>query len=292
MYVTIAGAVVAGLAFRFARATGIDHTAFVFVGIPALLAVLVTMTPRPRTSMGTVMKATALALLIAGTVMGEAFICLLMASPIIFAIAAAAAVGAEYARKHWGNDRRGAASASLLLLVAVAIPAMEGVIPRWHFEREASVTRTRVVAASPDEVERALAGPMRFDRGLPPFLRLGFPTPGETSGTGLRPGDRRSVAFAHGHHPGTLVMEVRDVGPGRATFVPVSDGSYLVHWLSWRSAEVRWREVPGGTEVEWTLRYRRRLDPAWYFAPMERYGVGLAAGYLIETLATPTAASR
>jgi hypothetical protein len=60
-----------------------------------------------------------------------------------------------------------------------------------------------------------------------------------------------------------------------------------MHWLSWRSAEVRWRAVPGGTEVRWTLRYRRRLDPAWYFAPLERYGVRLAAGYLIETLATP-----
>jgi hypothetical protein len=39
--------------------------------------------------------------------------------------------------------------------------------------------------------------------------------------------------------------------------------------------------------VTWTLRYRRRLDPAWYFVPLERYGARLAAGYLIETLATP-----
>jgi hypothetical protein len=29
------------------------------------------------------------------------------------------------------------------------------------------------------------------------------------------------------------------------------------------------------------------LDPAWYFAPLERYGARLAAGYLVETLATP-----
>ena len=43
--------------------------------------------------------------------------------------------------------------------------------------------------------------------------------------------------------------------------------------------------------MTWTLSYRRRLDPAWYFAPLERYGVGLAAGYLIETLATPPRAA-
>ncbi|HVG46249.1 MAG TPA: hypothetical protein VM890_16010, partial [Longimicrobium sp.] len=134
-----------------------------------------------------------------------------------------------------------------------------------------------------------LAGPMRFDRPLPAFLRLGFPTPGATEGAGLRVGDRRAVAFAHGHHPGTLVMEVRAAAPGRVEFAPVADGSYLAHWLSWRSAEVRWREVPGGTEVRWTLRWRRRLDPAWYFAPLERHGVGVAAGYLIDALATPRA---
>ena len=59
-------------------------------------------------------------------------------------------------------------------------------------------------------------------------------------------------------------------------------------WLSWRRAEVSWREVaPGRTEVTWTLHYWRRLDPSWYFGPLERYGVGLAAGYLIETLAAP-----
>jgi hypothetical protein len=41
--------------------------------------------------------------------------------------------------------------------------------------------------------------------------------------------------------------------------------------------------------VTWTLSYRRRLDPAFYFAPLERYGVRLAADYLIATLATPGA---
>ena len=74
------------------------------------------------------------------------------------------------------------------------------------------------------------------------------------------------------------------------TFRPSHDDSYITHWLSWRDIDVEWREIaPGQTEVSWTLRYRRRLDPAWYFAPLERYAAGLAAGYLIDTLATPSA---
>jgi hypothetical protein len=39
--------------------------------------------------------------------------------------------------------------------------------------------------------------------------------------------------------------------------------------------------------VTWTLSYRRRLDPSWYFKPLERYGVGLAGKYLLSTLTTP-----
>jgi hypothetical protein len=39
--------------------------------------------------------------------------------------------------------------------------------------------------------------------------------------------------------------------------------------------------------VRWTIRYRRDLDPAWYFGPWERYAVRLAGNYLIDNVATP-----
>jgi hypothetical protein len=112
----------------------------------------------------------------------------------------------------------------------------------------------------------------------------------------VQPGDLRRIEFLHsahnaGHHPGVLTIEVREHEPHRVRFVAREDTSYLTHWLSWSSADVEWHEIaPGRTRVIWTLSYRRRLDPSWYFGPLERYGVGLAAGYLIETLATPHAA--
>ena len=40
--------------------------------------------------------------------------------------------------------------------------------------------------------------------------------------------------------------------------------------------------------MRWTLRYKRLLDPAWYFGPWERYAVKLTADYLIQTVATPS----
>jgi hypothetical protein len=285
----ILGVAAASLAWHLALYTGMEHTALVFVGVPTLLAVAVAMTPQAGTARGTIIRSTTLALLLAGVAFGEAFVCILFASPLIYAVALAAGTVIDANARRERDGRAGFAHAPALVLLVAAIPAMEGVVPRFELPREAEATAVRIVPAAPAEVARALAAPMRFDHSLPAFLKLGFPTPGMAGGAGLRVGDRRTVMLAHGHHPGALVMEVRASSPGRVVFAPVADGSYVVHWLSWRSAEVRWRAVPGGTEVRWTLRYRRRLDPAFYFAPLERYGVGVAAGYLIDALATPRA---
>jgi hypothetical protein len=289
LFALILAVAAASLAYRIFTAAHLEHTALVFVGIPTILAMAVAAADPAESTGGTIFRATTIAMLLAGIVFGEAFICILMASPLIYLMGFVVGSTIDSAVKWRARRRGGFAHAPLLVVLVAAIPALEGAVPRLEFPREAEVTAMRIVPASPAEVERALARPMRFDRTLPPFLRLGFPTPGATDGTGLRVGDRRAVTFAHGHHPGRLVMEVHAAAPGRIDFAPVEDGSYLVHWLTWRAAEVRLRAVPGGTEVRWTLRYRRRLDPAWYFAPLERYGVGLAAGYLIDNQATPRA---
>ena len=50
-----------------------------------------------------------------------------------------------------------------------------------------------------------------------------------------------------------------------------------------------WQPIDAAhTEVRWTVRYRRDLDPAWYFGPAERYAMRLAASELIAQVATPT----
>jgi hypothetical protein len=62
----------------------------------------------------------------------------------------------------------------------------------------------------------------------------------------------------------------------------------MTHYLNWEASRVEWQPIDAGsTRVTWTLRYRRGLDPAWYFGPMERYAMHLAAGYLIDAVATP-----
>jgi len=87
---------------------------------------------------------------------------------------------------------------------------------------------------------------------------------------------------------GDLVLALEEARPGLLRWRAVSDSSHMTHFLNWRESIVRWEAIDAQTtRVTWTLNYRRGLDPAWYFGPIERYAVRLAAGYLIDAVATP-----
>jgi hypothetical protein len=285
----------ASIAYRLLISTRLQHSSLVFIGIPALLALALTAV-QPRTTAGTIHKSIALGLCMSGIMFGEAFVCIVMASPLFFLVGGIVAWlrrGEPSLEASGGLEAAETGAKWKRLGIVMLLPlSLEGVVPYFELPRDETVTVSRVVSASADEVRSSLAAPMRFDRALPAFFKLGFPTPGTTSGAGLAVGDRRSVEFLHGgHHPGTLVLEITSSAPSAIVFSAIADDSYITHWLSWRSAEVSWQELESGTKVTWTLRYRRRLDPAWYFAPLERYGVRLAATYLIQTLATPSDAA-
>jgi hypothetical protein len=276
--------VAVSIAYRVLVVKHLEHTSFVFIGLPALAAITLLHT-RPQTAIGTVNKVIAILLCLSGILFGEGLICILMAAPIFFLVGTVIGL---VINKLAGGKWRGGVS-----LVVVPL-SLEGIVPSLAFDREERVTVSRNVDATPDQVRFALAVTPRFDRELPRFFRLGFPTPMHTSGQGLGIGDDRRVTFAHGrHHTGALVMRVTRADSESVAFTMASDSSYITHWLSWEEADVRWAPIGAGrTRVTWTLRYRRRLDPAWYFVPLERYGAGLAAEYLIETLATPRAGAR
>jgi hypothetical protein len=270
---------VACLAYRILVTKQLEQTALLFVGIPTILAVIVAFTPRAKTTTGGIFKATTIGLLLSAPLLGEGFICILMASPIFFLVAGIIALVRKTEK----------VTLSCVVFVAFIPMSLEGVRPGLSFNREETVTVIRIVNASSSEVESALRRAPRTDLPLPFYLRLGFPRPTQAQGGGLQPGDLRSIHFAGGEgHPGDLVMRVDEAGPGHVRFVAIADKSKVAHWLRWDSAEVNWKAVDAThTQVSWTLHFRRLLDPAWYFRPFERYAVGLAADYLIQANATP-----
>jgi hypothetical protein len=266
----------------------LGQSAAMFIGVPAVLALLLALTPKAQTVTGGVMKGITLALLIVAPLLGEGFLCILVAAPLFYA------VGIVVGRVvDWQRERR---KATLSCMALVLLPlCLEGVVPELTINRAQTVEVRRVVDASKDKVEEALAQSPRVNTPLPAYLRIGFPRPLEARGEGLTAGATRTIHFAgaEGDPPGDLVMRVAERRPGYVRFETVSDGSKLTQWVRWDGSEVEWREIDAThTEVTWRINFERQLDPAWYFVPWERVAVHEAAKYLIEVNATPTWGTR
>ncbi|HEY0704308.1 MAG TPA: hypothetical protein VGD60_16165 [Candidatus Acidoferrales bacterium] len=274
----------AGLAYRVITHSKLEQTSLLFIGVPALLAVLVTCVPNPKSVTGLILKGMTVGLLLSGPLLGEGFICVLMAAPVFYVVGILVGVVADVSRK----SNNPAVVTVLLVLLPLSL---EGTSSHFSFPRDETVQASRVVDAPASAVERALSRSPQLGVPLPFYLRLGFPHPAQAHGTGLEVGALRTIHFAGGEgQPGDLVLQVQQSKPGFAHFGVVSDQSRIAHWLDWKSSDVQWQEIdPGHTRVSWTINFRRNLDPSWYFRPWERYAVRLVAQHLIVANATPKA---
>jgi hypothetical protein len=277
----------ASVGYRLLVVTHLEQTSLLFVGIPAFIAIVTTFA-RPKSVAGAIIVAITIALCVSGIFLGEGFICIVMASPLFYLVGAVIGDLIDHSRK-----KKQEATMTCLLLLAFLPLSIEGTSPKLSLAREETVSTQRIVNSTSENVESALSRSPQIEQSLPVFLRLRFPRPVEAHGGGLMMGDVRIVHFAGGEgKPGDLIMAVREARPGYVRFEMVSDKSKIAHWLTWRSAEFEWQPIDAThTSVRCTMKFRRDLDPAWYFRPWERYAVRLAADYLISANATPATES-
>src|SRR6266849_5705281 len=278
------------LVYRLLHASDLSQSAALFIGIPSLMAfaaAYIAVCLRADSVIGITLKTITVGLLLAGPLLGEGFICVLLAAPLFYAVGILIALAIAGVRR-WIGAGRHTTTLGLLVLPMLAF-SLEGVVPALTVPRLETSVAERTLVASPEMVEAALAQPPHFDVPLDGVLGIGFPRPVTASGQGVAAGDRRVVTFAtRGGRQRDLVMEVAASGPDWVRFQPVSDATKIAEWLSWQSADVSWTDVgEGHTRVRWALTYERRLDPAWYFGPWESLVTTLAADYLIQSAATP-----
>ena len=278
------------IGYRAVTGFGLGQTAVLFVGLPAILAIAVVRTPPARTATGVIFKTSTVVMLLAGILLGETLICMVIASPLVYLVGFLIGAPIDRARRARAH---GSSTVGYHAIVAVVLlGGLEGAVPGLDVPRAAEVTVTRHVDATPAEVRAALARRPAFDRERPALLQIGFPQPAGGAGGGLEVGDRRAILIRGAGHYGTtetgrLVMDVTHSAPGGVTFTTIADTSRVADWLSWQESIVTWTAEGSGTRVSWTLRYERELAPSWYFGPVQRGAVSLTAGYLIDALAKP-----
>jgi hypothetical protein len=282
-------AAVAGAAifFRWLQATHLDQTAALFIGVPALLAVTASFLT-PASPVGIAVKAVTIGLLVSLIFLHEGFLCIAMSAPLFYLVAVLIGKSVDELNRpdHHGRYLSGIA------LLAMLPMSLEGVSAATTIDRDVTVSATRIVNASARDVSAAIHSTPRFERKLPRYLAMGFPRPVSTTIDGntwiirMRGGETRF----NGTEPrtGDLVLQRDSEDDGFVRWRAVADDSHMTHFLKWQQSQVDWHAIDAThTRVTWTLRYRRGLDPAWYFGPMERYATTLAAGYLIDAVATP-----
>src|SRR5580658_2204188 len=64
----------------------LEQTSALFIGIPAILAIILAATPKAKSAKGGIVKGLTVALLLSGPLLGEGFICIVMASPIFYIV--------------------------------------------------------------------------------------------------------------------------------------------------------------------------------------------------------------
>jgi hypothetical protein len=292
--IVIAAVAIASLMYRALVAHHLQQTAALFIGIPSVLAIIVTVGVSPRSATGVICKAVTIGLLVSLLFLGEGAVCVLMSAPLFYTVAVLIGVSADLMRRR-SREPAGTSLRSVVLLAVLPF-AMEGVVPATSLNRDELVTATAIVPAPAADVARAIYEPPRFERPLPGYLRIGFPRPSITRIARTDHGARWEIEVRGGEmridgiepRTGTLVLDVIEARPQSVRWRATSDDSHMTHYLTWQESSVAWKAVgPRSTEVTWTLRYRRGLDPAWYFGPWERYAARLAARYLIGAVATP-----
>ncbi|MEU7835253.1 hypothetical protein [Nonomuraea sp. NPDC049129] len=251
-----------------------------------MIAVTVALTARPRSTIGMVMASITVALALAGPLLGEGIVCLLMAAPLFYLVGLLVALLVDEVRRHRGKGRM-----NLLLAPLLVAATLEGTAVSLPRDNEVSVTAGATAANAEQaaaNVERALAAEPRFGPVESRFLSLGFPRPLRAEGTGLAVGDTRKIIFTPRRslgigaplEPRSMTLRVSERLPGRVVFAVVADTT-LARWLDLRRATFDWRS--GRLTV--TLAYRRTFDPGWYFGPLQSYALSEAAGYLVKTFA-------
>src|SRR5260221_2939666 len=137
------------IGYRLLVVHHLEQTSAMFIGLPAVLAIGVALLPRTKTATGTIVKVLSLFLLLYGILLGEGFICILMASPLVLGVGCIVGVVVENATSR----------PRLLVFVPIVLLGLEGTAPQLSFPREEVVSVQKIASAAPADIRSRLASP-------------------------------------------------------------------------------------------------------------------------------------
>ena len=279
------------LAIQLLIRSDYDRTALLYLAVPYSVAVLITLLRPYRQNdkwwEGFISHSvTALVVFLASSVvLFEGFLCVLFFMPIYFLGVTLAFIASWIAVARDAHRSKTYATAIPLL---VAFLSLEGTSEITTFDRHNTATATATTTLSPQALLQNLAMPFELPSSDDWMLGL-FPMPHRIEAGSLEVGDIHRVHtryhrwFVTNTHEGEIELRIDSITPERVTTSFIRDTSFFSSYVRLIGTEFQFATDENGlTHVSLTVSYERRLDPAWYFQPIQQYAMKSMAAHLIE----------
>ena len=221
-------------------------------------------------------------------VLFEGFLCVLMFMPLYFFIVLISFM-IERLKENKAKDGKSTLYLNLFP-VLIVVMSLEGVVPELSFERESVAGGSKIVNLSIDEIKSNMQKPMDLRTTRPSLLNL-FPMPTHISAESLSEGDVHEIYFDYYRwfftnvHEGRMLLQLSEVGETHVRTRILEDTSYISNYIEFNGTLVSFEEISDDeTKVTIEVYYTRSLDPAWYFAPLQKYAISLMAEHLISSI--------
>lgn len=274
LYIIVGVLVIASGAFRVINYTDFEQTSILFVGLPALITLLlIKYAPTPKTAYGIVFKVVTLFLLMSAILFGEGIVCILFAAPLFYGISVLIVFIYEFFKRR-NNKLLSLISIPVIILLLQPLGIKSGpkesvVSVSKSYDRNISISEFN---ALPDFLE-----------DYPALFKIGFPKPLGITGKGIEIGDQRHIRFeSNTKGIGTLTIEIDEVSDGYISFKIIQDDTHIHHWLTWKSVKVNIDSSENESRITWTSTYTCDLGPQWYFEPLQEMVVSEMNNHLID----------
>lgn len=283
----------AALAVRVLAGFGLDKSALLYVLLPYLLSIVIGLLEfkeRPEKWWYGYLDHAQMSLMVflaSSIVLFEGFICVLMFMPLYFGVMTLGFLAQAVASRSSGDK---SLKLHIVPLLLVAMVSLEGTSEPLSFARENQVSVQYLVDHDVAGIKDNLARDIDLQKPRHWFLDL-FPMPVRIDAGSLAAGDIHTVHtryrrwFFTNTHEGRMLLKIADVQPLEVTTEFLSDDSYFSSYLSMIGTRIVFQPVGAAqTRVTLQIDYQRELDPAWYFQPLQRFGVRKMAAFLVEEI--------
>lgn len=276
LYAVVLILVIASLAFRLLNEYKLEQTSLLFIGVPALIALLVIKyTNKPKSSYAVMFYVVTIFLLLLGVLFGEGLICLVIMSPLFYGVGALMIAIINAVNKLDNKKIKGLVVIPILILTSQAYEI--------NSPLETQIISSTIMVQG-DKTFSELNTSPNFQKNLPSFFKIGFPKPIAIVGTGTEVCNAREIQFlSNTKGLGSLKLKIKEASSSRLVFEVVSDDTHIAHWLSYKEISVDLNKTGNNTEITWTTNFTCDLGPSWYFEPLENAAIKLMNEHLIHS---------